>query len=453
MISIAADKLLTATGWKNHQVITVDAQGYISSIEDNQQNATDFQSELIIPGFINLHSHAFQWSMAGLAEEFGKIGDSFWSWRQLMYQFVQTIQPEDLAVIAESLYIDMLKAGYTEVGEFHYLHNDIRGVKYSQPELLSVLVIEAAKKAGIAICHLPVLYQNAGFNQQSISPLQTRFQLTTEEIILFNKNLRDKYSNNPLVKIGIAPHSLRAVDLTQLKLLLQGVDTSLPIHIHIAEQIAEVEQSKQVKGQTPVNLLFNEVEVNRSWCLIHATHLVSEEVSKIAKSGAIVGLCPTTEANLGDGLFPLTEFQKQQGCWGIGSDSHICIDPKQELLLLEYGQRLKTFERVVYSCAERTSTATNLLIDSAVGGKRALQSEAGTIEEGSRADLLSLKVPAQYSHYNARELSSKWLYASRDNWISDVMVAGNWVVTDGHHKNQHQANRKLAEVLKRLSRA
>jgi len=452
MPSISADRVLTPLGWKQHQLISIDDLGIITAIEDHTQQSFQHHSELIIPGFINLHSHAFQWSMAGLAENFGKQGDSFWSWRELMYQLVQKIDAEDISIIAEALYIDMLKAGYTEVGEFHYLHNDVAGNRYAQPELLSIRVIEAARSAGIAICHLPVLYQQAGFNQQPLAPLQHRFHLTTDEIINLNQTLNSIYASDDLVRIGIAPHSLRAVDLPQLNNLLAGIDSASPIHIHIAEQLAEVEQSVAATSYSPVNLLFDQVEISNSWCLIHATHLRPEEITKIVESGATVGLCPSTEANLGDGLFPLTKYSTLAGKWGIGSDSHVSVDPKHELRLLEYGQRLNSFNRVVYSDAENPSTATNLLLDSAQGGKQALQSAAGAIQVGNRADLLSLKIPPHYQHYSAEQLASKWIYCSRENWINDVMVAGQWKIVNGQHSNQQKANNELFKVLKKLTK-
>jgi len=280
---------------------------------------------------------------------------------------------------------------------------------------------------------------------------QLRFKHNTDDFIQLHQILNKTYANEPLVSIGIAPHSLRAVDVEQIGVLINALEEGIPTHIHIAEQIAEVEQSIVATGKTPVNLLFDQLPIAHNWCLIHATHLQTEEINKIVSSGASVGLCPTTEANLGDGLFPLMQFSEQLGSWGIGSDSQVCIDPKQELLLLEYGQRLHSKNRVIYSSESRPSTATNLILDAATGGKRALQSSAGKIEVGSRADLIALNIPPQFCHYDSQQIISKWMYSSRDNWVDSVMVRGRWVIAKGQHNNQQRVNAELAEVLQKLN--
>ncbi len=449
--SVFATHLLTDKGWMHNTRVTINENGYVQSIKQEQKAASDKVVDVLLPGVPNLHSHGFQWSMAGLAEYKLSGKDSFWTWRDMMYQFLDKIDPGDLKIIAKALYIDMLKAGYTEVGEFHYLHNDCKGNQYGQIELLSLQMIEAAREVGLGICHLPVIYQFSGFDKKVAGDGQKRFTLSSDKFQLVIENLRKKYLNDNLVTVGMAPHSLRAVDIYELPELTANLAGDFPIHIHIAEQLSEVEQCKAVYGQRPVELLYSLLQIDQQWCLIHATHLNSMEVQSIANSKAVVGLCPTTEANLGDGIFPLLEFYKNDGRWGIGSDSHVSVSVLEELRWLEYGQRLQHQGRTLYTNQQNSQTSLNLYQQALKGGAQALKSEAGVIEVGSRADFIGLKIPAQYHGFSSDQIFSRYLFSSRDNWINDVMVSGNWLVTDGVHPLEDKASADLVKVYKKLN--
>ena len=452
----AATALLT-DGWADDVLLEVDAAGFIGAVTPGVAEPPA-DAELLagpaIPGMPNLHSHAFQRAMAGLTEARGPAEDSFWTWRQRMYAFVEHITPEQAQDIAAQLYVEMLQAGYTTVGEFHYLHHQADGNAYQTPSEMSDRIIAAARETGIAITHLPVLYACSGFGGMAPQAAQRRFVNDSDSFAELVESLTKKYRDEPLVRIGIAPHSLRAVTREQLLHATDAItrhDFAAPIHIHIAEQTREVEECIAWSGQRPVEWLLNSVEVDQRWCLIHATYANGAERERLARGDAVVGLCPTTEANLGDGVFPANEFLADGGHVGIGSDSNVSVSAIEELRLLEYGQRLSHRRRAMLASDESPSVG-RYLYDAAVGGgARALAQPMGALQVGRRADLVVLDAgtPA-LAHKTGDAILDSLVFAASHTSIKDVMVAGRWRIRDGRHDQQDAILKRFKTTLAAL---
>jgi formimidoylglutamate deiminase len=405
----------------------------------------------VLPGMPNLHSHAFQRAMAGLAERRGPGEDSFWTWRETMYAFAEAINPDDLKAIATQLYVEMVKAGYTQVCEFHYLHHGPRGVHYADPAAMSLALIEAAKEAGIGLTLLPVLYMTGGFDGRPLSERQQRFRHDVGQYVALLERLVPM--QHDMLKIGIALHSLRAVPEEAMRAVLAtGVAKDLPIHIHIAEQIGEVQDCLAVRGARPVEWLLDHADVNERWTLVHATHLTGHETKRIAQSGAVAGLCPTTEANLGDGLFPLADYIDAGGTLGIGSDSHISVSPVEELRWLEYGQRLLTRHRNVASRKPEESTGVALWQRALDGGRRASGADIARLGQGARADLLVLDDQAPLlAARDEADVIDTFLFAGNTPLVRDVMVGGSWRVRDHAHNAETRAATDYRHTVKKLA--
>jgi formimidoylglutamate deiminase len=405
----------------------------------------------VLPGMPNLHSHAFQRAMAGLAERRGPGEDSFWTWRETMYTFAEAIDPDDLKAIAIQLYVEMVKAGYTQVCEFHYLHHGPGGKPYADPAAMSLALIEAAKDAGIGLTLLPVLYMTGGFDGRPLNERQRRFRHDVGQYITLLERLVPM--QHDMLKVGIALHSLRAVPEGAMRALLAtSVSNGLPIHIHIAEQIGEVQDCLAVRGARPVEWLLDHADVDERWTLVHATHLTGHETKRIAASGAVAGLCPTTEANLGDGLFPLADFIDAGGTLGIGSDSHISVSPVEELRWLEYGQRLVTRHRNVASRKPEESTGVALWQRALDGGARAAGADIGRLGQGARADLLVLddRSPLLAARDEA-DVIDTFLFAGNTPLVRDVMVGGEWRVRDHAHVIETDAAAAYRRTVEKLA--
>jgi formimidoylglutamate deiminase len=388
-------------------------------------------TDLCLPGLPNIHSHAFQRAMAGLAERQGDPRDSFWTWRELMYRFAGRITPESMRDIAAQLYVEMLEAGYTAVCEFHYLHHQADGQPYADRSAMSQALIEAARETGIRLTLLPVLYMQGGFDGRPLSARQRRFANTVDAFLELVHGLRAR--QDPRLRIGVALHSLRAVPVAALREFLDSAAASTgPVHIHIAEQVAEVEECIALRGARPVQWLFDHAAVDARWTLVHATHLDGVELQAIARSGAVVALCPSTEANLGDGLFPLREFLASGGRFGIGSDSNVSVSPVEELRWLEYGQRLACRERNVAAVPGMPSVGESLFVHALAGGRRsaALDNEDGT--GTGDAFTLDPEAPA-LAGASAADLHDRFVFAGNRNLVRDVRVGGELVVRDGRH--------------------
>ena len=383
---------LLADGWAEDVLMAWDASGRIQSIQHGAKSSAGATVlGPTIPGLPNLHSHAFQRGLAGLTERAGPADDSFWTWRDCMYRFVELLSPDDVRDIASWLYCEMLKGGYTSVAEFHYLHHQVHGQQYDSPAEMSTALIESALSTGIRLTHLPVLYTYAGFDRDPLSRRQLRFANDTPSLLAIFESLQAAYQDHPQVAIGLAAHSLRATELNQLQQLAEVLteQTATRLHLHIAEQTAEVEACQTWSGLRPVEWLGEHFDLSDRWCLVHATHLNDRELQLIADSGAVVGLCPTTEANLGDGIFRGRDFHRRQGSFGIGSDSHVCVSAAEELKTLEYSQRL--FHRQRHIMANSNESLGRSLYEQATrGGGQAVGQPCGTIEVGAAADLIVL---------------------------------------------------------------
>jgi formimidoylglutamate deiminase len=449
-----AKNILLNDGWHSDITLTIK-NGVISAIDTGYVEGAERVSGSVIPGMVNCHSHAFQRAFAGFSEQGSEGQDSFWTWRSIMYKFLSQLTTDNAEVIARQLYIEMLKMGYTRVAEFHYLHHQIDGKAHAPLAAMAEAIFKASKSAGIGLTMLPVLYRFSGFGALVPNDGQKRFINTVEQ---FNQLVSDcfllseRFENT---NVGIAPHSLRAVDKTSLQQAVdhvRGLDPYAPIHIHIAEQQKEVDDCLAHFNKRPVQWLLDNMTLDAQWCLIHATHINEQERKGIIASQAIAGICPTTEANLGDGIFPTTEFLLENGTFAIGSDSHISVNPIEELRWLEYAQRLIKQQRAILVSNEQASVGANLWQKAALGGAQSTHSNTGELALGKQADLLVLSADKTklFAHNNQHLLDSM-IFASQQNPISDVMVNGQWVVKEGVHALEQNTAAAFAKILQTLS--
>jgi formimidoylglutamate deiminase len=437
--SYCADLALLPSGWARNVRIDVGANGSIERIEpDSPSNGATKLAGAVVPGMPNVHSHAFQRALAGRFERPATGRDNFWTWREGMYDLASRVDPDDVESIAEYLYVQMLEAGYTSVGEFHYLHNDSNGAPYATRTEMSDRIVQAARSVGIELTLLLVLYRHAGFGGEPVLPSQRRFVTSVEDLVAMLETLRKS------THTGVAPHSLRAVTQHELRDLLAAVanHATTPIHIHIAEQRREVEDCVRRYGSNPIAWLLANAPVNSAWTLVHATHLEPTETRTLAQTGAVAGLCPTTEANLGDGIFPAEEFLRAGGAIAIGSDSHVTVDPAEELRLLEYGQRLVRQSRTLLD---------QHYMRAARGGAQSLAIDAGTIEKGKRADLVALDLEnVAFAACPAETILDTWLFGGGRDLVKDVVVGGSHLVSNGRHVHGERARARYTETMRRL---
>ena len=433
MRTLHAGTALLPDGWKADVRIVV-RDGLVERIDENVPAAVDDERHaLIVPGLPNLHSHAFQRGMAGYAERRGPSSDSFWTWREVMYRFVDRLGPDEVEAIAALAYMEMLETGSTRVGEFHYLHHDRDGSTFADPAEMAGALVRAASQTGIALTLLPVFYAHSGFGGAAPGHGQRRF---IHDIASFGRLLdasRAALAALPDAVLGIAPHSLRAVTPDELRALLPLMPDG-PIHIHIAEQVREVEDCLARSGARPVQWLLDNAPVDRRWCLVHATHMHDDETRRLAASGAVAGLCPITEANLGDGLFPASAFLGAGGRLGIGSDSNVMIDAAEELRLLEYGQRLLHRGRNLLSDDTQPNTGAALYQAALAGGGAALGVVPG-LRIGAPADMLSLDTdaPSMLGRGDDACLDA-WVFAAGRGAIDCVWRRGEKLVSAGRHR-------------------
>ena len=449
---IWAASALLATGWADSVEISIAEDGSIEAVAPDSGYISGARAEVLIPAVPNVHSHAHQRAMAGLGERAGNNEDSFWTWRKVMYHYLERIQPDHLHHIAAQLYLEMLKAGYSCVGEFQYLHHDVAGKAYANPAEMSLQCLQAARSVGLGFTALPVLYRYGGFG--SVAPLdgQKRFINKADDFVGIVESLQQATVGDANASVGIAPHSLRAIDRELLNEVIGSLDRLAAIHIHIAEQTKEVDDCLAWSGQRPVAWLFDNFDVNSDWCLIHATHMDAAETRSMAASGCIAGLCPTTEANLGDGFFNALDYLAQQGRWAIGSDSHISIDPVEELRWLEYGMRLQTRRRNVLASATTAHTGRNLLDAALAGGARACGRAIGSIAPGYRADLLVLDCDHPRLYGRRRDdLIDSWIFSGNENLVRDVYIGGKKLIADGHHANEDMIAQNYRVTLDQLA--
>ena len=419
-MSLFAEVALLPGGWAKDVRIEVAVDGTIERVTAGTVPSPDDRCvRAALPGMPNVHSHAFQRGLAGRAERRMKEDDDFWSWRETMYALASDLDPDSLYAGALDTYRAMLATGYTSVAEFHYIHRDPNGRFYSDRAVMAKALVAAAREAGIAITLLPALYAHGDFGGAPTGESRKRFATSVDDVLDIARTLRVHYARDPDVVVGVCAHSLRAVTPDELVALVAGSPHDVPIHIHIAEQRREVEAAERVLGARPVAWLLANVDVDARWCLVHATHLDTQERRALARSGAIAGLCPTTEANLGDGVFGLAEYLEWGGAFGIGSDSNVSIDVVEELRWLEYAQRLTTLRRQVAARRVGESSGEALYRGAVSGGARALGRKTGSLAPGYYADLIGLKCEPDEAF-----LLDRYVFRSGSERPHEIMVSG-----------------------------
>lgn len=448
MTTVFAKKALLASGWQDDVRLHV-ADGQIARLETAVgAGPGDIEVGFVIPGLCNAHSHAFQRALAGHTEQRSPAGrDNFWTWRERMYALAGRVDAEALTAIARQVYCEMLASGYTSVAEFHYLHRDPRNPDASDTMFRAIST--AAADSGIRLTYVPVHYERAGFEKPAPDNHQRSFVQSIDEFLAHYA--RAVANAGPAINVGIGAHSLRAVSPESLQKIAElANDSVVPMHLHIAEQQAEVEQCQAAYGQRPVEWLLDNVELRGNWCLVHATHINSNEIGAIAKSNAVVALCPSTEANLGDGLFPLHEFLSQEGRIAIGSDSHVSMNPFEELRWLEYGQRLATLTRNVASLRD-SHVGSELFLRVLDGGAAASGQANSRIEVGAAADFVVLSDDdPMFSGHNDDSRLDALVFSGYPLPVERVMVNGRWCVINATHVQRDTARKAYADAIIRI---
>jgi len=441
---IHAAAALLPEGWVENVGIELVGAQITAVVPGSAPRPGDTLSQAMIPGMPNLHSHSFQRGFAGLTEQRGPAQDSFWTWREMMYRFALQLDPDEVEAIAALACVEMLEAGFTRLGEFHYLHHAPDGRPYDAPAELSLRIFDAAEATGIALTHLPVFYTHGGFGAAPAGDGQRRF---LHDLDAFDRLMEACAARllRPQDRLGLAPHSLRAATPGEIRHLAETWP-GRPVHIHVAEQLREVEDCLAQTGARPVQWLLEQAPVGPDWCLIHATHLTGAEVAGLVASGAVAGLCPITEANLGDGIFPARAVLTAGGDFGIGTDSNISISVAHELRMLEYSQRLAHHGRNL--CTDGGSTGLALFRHALTGGARALGAPRPDIAAGAPADLVALHDAMDLSRPDS--LLDRWIFGSGIA-VADVWAAGVHVVSDGRHRHHERVQREAARILRRLA--
>ncbi|MDP2492587.1 formimidoylglutamate deiminase [Shimia thalassica] len=433
---IFAKQAKLSSGWAANVRLTL-TDGRITRIETDQvAQASDAVVDTLLPSIGNLHSHSFQRAMAGMTEYRMAGKDSFWTWRDLMYRFTANLTPEHIEAIAAFVFLEMLEAGYASVGEFHYLHHQPGGAPYDNLGELSARIAAAAGTTGIGLTHLPVMYTYGGAGQVPLQAGQARFGNSVDRFVDLVACATEAVATLPAdCRVGIAPHSLRATSPEDLKAVLAAHPTG-PVHIHISEQPKEVEDIQAWLGARPVEWLLANTDITPDWCLIHATHMTNDETVNLAKSGAVAGLCPVTEANLGDGPFNGPTYLSAGGTFGIGSDSNVLISLTEELRTLEYSQRLRDIARNMM-VVDEGSVGDTLYSGAAKGGAQALGRGTGEVAVGELADLVAIdSTSASLCALRTHQLLDGLVFAAKDNVVTDVWSAGRHVVLSGRHINR-----------------
>ena len=453
MAGLFFDAALLPQGWARDVSIAVDAGRIVSVKSGAVAESGDEHHRIGLSGMGNLHSHAFQRGMAGLAEIRGTSADSFWTWRDVMYRFVGRMTADDIEAVAAQAYVEMLEAGFTRVGEFHYIHHDISGAPYDNPAELAERIVSAAQTAGISLTLLPVLYAHAGFGGRRPDPGQRRFVNTIDGFSRLLEACRHAVAAQEGAIIGLAPHSLRAVTPDELEAVV-ALASDGPIHIHVAEQTREVDECIAWSGQRPLQWLFDHAPVDRRWCLVHATHATSAEIHAIAGSGAVAGLCPVTEANLGDGTFHAPDFIEQGGVFGVGTDSNVSIGLTDELRQLEYSQRLGLRARNVVSSGNTASTGRALFDGAVRGGSQALGLAKGGLSVGAFADIVSLDAEnIALAGRSGDAILDSWIFGAGRSLVDCVWARGRKVVESGRHHDRSLVARRFRQAIEGLLRA
>jgi formimidoylglutamate deiminase len=450
MQALWARQALTADGWHSDVRVEIDAGGRINGVAAGARPGGT-EVAILLPAPANLHSHTFQRAMAGLTERRGPDpNDSFWTWRRLMYRFLDALGPEDVEAIAAFVQMEMLEAGYAAVAEFHYLHHRPEGAPYDDLAEMSGRIVAAAAETGIGLTLLPVLYRWGGCDRRPLASGQVRFGNDIGRFARLREAADYALAALPAdARLGVAPHSLRAVDPEALEACVALAGDG-PLHMHLAEQTAEVDEVQAAWGRRPVEWLLDAHPVGPRWCLIHCTQMQPHETGVLAATGAVAGLCPITESNLGDGIFDGVRFLAAGGRFGVGSDSNVRISLSEELRTLEYAQRLRDRSRVALAEPGR-SAGRRLLEDAARGGAQAAARGSGRIEPGAWADLVVLDGGAvDLAGRTGDALVDAWVFAGDDRLVRDVWSAGRHVVSGGRHVRRDAIVRRYAAVMDRL---
>ncbi len=430
-------KLLTQDGWISNAEVTLDERGNVAFIKPDVSGQTSLG--IAIPGFQNAHSHAFQYAMAGLAEYqgSGETADDFWSWRSAMYALALQISPDELRSVALMLYSEMLRHGYTSVAEFHYLHHDPNGKPYADRAQMAQVLIEAADITGIRLTLVPMFYQTGGFNEPAQDQQRRFISATTDDYLALAEAVQSAAKTYEKAKTGLGVHSLRAVKPEDIIELTAKIPADVPFHIHVSEQLKEVRQSVEFLGKRPLEWLLDHCPVGPNYHLVHATHLDENEILRMAQSGANAVICPSTEGNLGDGFFAFNAYQQHGGIWSIGTDSHVGLNPFEELRLLDYGQRLRTHKRTTFTQATKPDAGYNAITASHLGGSRAMGNRHdGFFAPGQPFDALILNDQNPLLASTAdMHLASTIIYTADVSQIKATVVAGEILVKDQQHRN------------------
>ena len=447
--------LLTNDGWLEDVLVTTDQSGVIQTIEENSKDpSSEFVNGFALPGFQNAHSHAFQYAMAGMAELHSMTGqrDDFWSWRKNMYELALKISPEQLEDVASMLYAEMVRHGYTSVAEFHYLHHDRNGKHHSNLAEMGERLILAAKTAGIKITLVPMYYQQGGFNQPAEVQQRRFISSTNEEYYRLLEASKSIVSKHEHAQLGMGIHSLRAVKLEDVQTICADISESIPFHIHIAEQLKEVDSCIVQTKQRPVEWLINNTNVTSNFHLVHATHLSDSEVVGIARSGARVVLCPTTEGNLGDGRFRLAEFQQAEGQWSIGTDSHVSLNPLEELRTLDYGQRIYSHNRDTFCTTTSGDSGLNAIQMVWKNGQNAMGNTPNMFfAPGQPLDAVVYDAHAPLlSSGKLTHLTNKITYSSDQTQTLGTIINGEWVVRNNQHISAETIKPQFSQSMKEL---
>lgn len=449
MVKFHFERVLLESGWTRDVTISVE-NGVIMTLETGAAPAEALRIQgFALPGLTSLHSHAFQRGMAGLAETKGQGEESFWTWREVMYRFLDRLTPDDVVSIAAQAYLEMLETGFTAVTEFHYLHHDIDGLAYADPAEMAVAIARAASSTGIGLTLLPVLYRFGNFGEVPAGHGQRRFLNSLDSFEKLVAASETALSGLDDAVTGVALHSLRAVapdDVTRLVALRPGT----PIHIHAAEQEKEVADCLAWSDKRPIRWLLDHAGLDSRWCVIHATHMDNAEVEGLARSGAVAGLCPITESNLGDGIFPATDFRRHGGRYGVGTDSNVLISAGEELRVLEYSQRLRDRQRVRLADAGQ-SVGTSILEAALAGGAQASGRKTGRIAVGCRADWIILDAghPA-FADGDMASLIDRAIFAMPVLPVEAVWISGRQVMTEGRHPQAGSIRASFAKTMRGL---
>jgi formimidoylglutamate deiminase len=441
------EQALLPQGWARDVRIAIGA-GRVFSVETaTSPRAGDERHSIGLPGISNLHSHAFQRGMAGLTEFRGDAADSFWTWRDQMYRFVGRMNADDIEAVAAQAYVEMLEAGFTRVGEFHYIHHDISGAPYGNIGELAERIAASAQLTGISLTLLPVFYAHAGFGGRAPDQGQRRFINNIDGFSRLMDASRRALAGQQGAIVGLAPHSLRAVTPDELDAIMPLAGQG-PVHIHIAEQTREVDECLAWSGQRPMQWLFDHAAVDDRWCLVHSTHATPDEINQLAQSRAVAGLCPITEANLGDGIFKGHDFLAQGGAFGIGSDSNVLIGVADELRQLEYSQRLANQARNVMAGKAASSTGRVLFEAALNGGSQALGVASRGLVEGAFADLVSLDAGhVALAGRSQDAILDSWIFGAGGGLVDCVWARGHKVVSNGQHRDRETIARRYLRTL------